>query len=183
MAVACELLSMKELAAHDIDKELWVAFSNYDYRLSNVYLFGSESDFMAISKSGYCIEVEVKISRADFKNDFTKTISNGKNKHDYMVSESTFKPNQFYFAVPEGLIKPDELPKQYGLIYCDEYSARIVKRAKYLHKEKLLDNKVFTQRLLNKFYYRYMDLRRAIIIKKWDLKNERRADNFFEENG
>lgn len=170
---------MKEVSAADIDKKLWSAFDNYDYRLSNVYLFGSESDFFAISKSGYCVEVEVKISRADFKNDFTKTTSSGKNKHEYLVSENTFKPNQFYFAVPDGLIKPDELPKQYGLIYCDDWSARIIKRAKYLHKEKHMNNEVFLKRLLSKFYHRYMDLRRTIIIKKWDLKNERTVDNLF----
>ena len=171
---------MTELSAQDIDEALWVAFSNYDYRLSNIYIFGSESDFFAISKSGYVVEVEVKISRSDFKNDFKKTTSNGKNKHEYLSSDSTFKPNQFYFAVPSGLIKPNEIPKEYGLIYYSGFSAQIVKRSKYLHKEKLMNNIVFVKRLLSKFYWRYTDLKKAVMIKGWDLKNQRNADNLFE---
>lgn len=171
----------KDISASDIDRALWAAFGNYDYRLSNVYMFGSECDFFAISKSGYVVEVEIKISRADFKNDFKKKTSNGKDKHEYLSSESTFKPNQFYFAVPEGLIKPDEIPKEYGLIYYHYGTyAQIKKRAKYLHKEKLLDNKVFITRLLSKFYHRYMDLRRGQIISKYDLESSRRATDLFE---
>ena len=55
-------------------KSLWHLFGNYEYRLLNSYIFRHdwESDFFAISKSGYAIEVEVKISKSDFKADFKK---------------------------------------------------------------------------------------------------------------
>lgn len=52
---------------------LYRYFQNYKYRLSNQYVFpGWESDFFAMSKSGYYVEVETKISRADFFKDFEK---------------------------------------------------------------------------------------------------------------
>lgn len=157
-------MGKKDITAVDIDKELRWTFSNYDHRLSNVFIFGSESDFFAVSKSGYVVEVEIKISKADFKNDFKKTTSSNENKHEYLLSEKTFKPNQFYFAVPEGLITTSDIPNEYGLIYCTRHNATIVKRAKYLHRIKHFDNIVFVKRLLSKFYHRYMDLRRAHII-------------------
>lgn len=54
--------------AGNIYKHFW----NYEYKLFNSYLFAWESDFFAISKSGYAIEVEIKVSRSDFKADFKK---------------------------------------------------------------------------------------------------------------
>jgi hypothetical protein len=100
----------------DIKHSLTNLFSNYEYKLYNTYIFGTESDFFAISKSGYCIEVEIKISKADFKNDFKKTTFKSinftrVNKHEYLQSnDETFKPNKFYFACPDGLLKESEIP-------------------------------------------------------------------------
>lgn len=56
----------------DIAKSLFGHFQNYEYKLSNSYVFNWESDFFAMSKSGYCMEVEVKVSRSDFFADFKK---------------------------------------------------------------------------------------------------------------
>lgn len=42
------------------------------YLLNNLYVFSWESDYLAMTKSGYWYEIEVKISRADFKADFKK---------------------------------------------------------------------------------------------------------------
>jgi hypothetical protein len=61
--------------AKEINSYLFRHFANYDYRLNNTYVFNWESDFFAQSKSGYFIECEIKISKADFKKDF------GKEKH------------------------------------------------------------------------------------------------------
>lgn len=57
-------------------------------------------------------------------------------------------PNQFYYAVPEGLIKPEEVPAYAGLLYCYGYGITMVKRAPYLTKNKMDLSKV----LLKKFY-------------------------------
>ena len=51
---------------------LYRHFFNYEYRLSNSFVYSWESDFFAMSKSGYFVEVEIKISRGDFFRDFDK---------------------------------------------------------------------------------------------------------------
>lgn len=46
--------------------------ANNDYKLSNVFIFDWESDLFCLTKSGYAIEIEVKVSRSDFLADFKK---------------------------------------------------------------------------------------------------------------
>lgn len=68
------------------------------------------------------------------------------------------KPNYFYYAVPEGLIQPEEVPPYAGLVYImKEYryvaqSFCIVKKAPQLHKEKYKDAEL---NLGEKFYYNW----------------------------
>lgn len=64
-------------------------------------------------------------------------------------------PNVFYYAVPEGLIRVDEVPDYAGLIYIDKNhseNAFIVKKAPFIHKRDCEINRI----LLNKFYYETM---------------------------
>ena len=67
-------------------------------------------------------------------------------------------PNYFYYAVPTGMLEPDEVPPYAGLIYIDsEYryvkqSYRIVKEAPRLHKTKYTDAEL---NLGEKFYYNW----------------------------
>lgn len=67
-------------------------------------------------------------------------------------------PNYFYYAVPSGMLEPDEVPPYAGLIYIDsEYryvkqSYRIVKEAPQLHKTKYTDAEL---NLGEKFYYNW----------------------------
>lgn len=129
------------------------------YTINNLYVFSWESDYLALTKSGYWYEVEVKISRSDFKADFKKT-----KKHQTLKRENNGKcPNYFYYAVPEGLISVDEVPEYAGLIYITQYGQlKTAKIAPVLHKEKLqLD-------LQDKFYYNWKDEKRRLKM----LENE-----------
>lgn len=63
---------------------------------------------------------EVKVSRADFKQD--------EKWHSYLGS-----CNQLYFACPKGMIDPSEVPGEVGLKYCTEGRAITVKKA--AHRE------------------------------------------------
>jgi len=51
-----------------------------------------ECDLLVLSKSKYATEIEIKISKSDFKADFKK-----KHKHDHILIKN------FYYAVPEEL--------------------------------------------------------------------------------
>jgi len=58
-----------------IQKSLYRMFHSHRYRFLNVFFFENESDFLSFMPNGFCYEVEIKISRSDFKADFKK------NKH------------------------------------------------------------------------------------------------------
>lgn len=55
-----------------IDKCLRYKFHSHKYQLSNSFVYREESDFFSITSTGYAQEVEVKVSRSDFKADFKK---------------------------------------------------------------------------------------------------------------
>lgn len=67
----------------------------------------------------------------------------------YINLLTTNHPNQFWYAVPEGLVKPEEVPAYAGLIYCMKSGyAKVHRRAPFLHKRKL----DLTAKLLQKYY-------------------------------
>lgn len=76
----------------------------------NTYLGRFEADIFEVTKSGYLYEYEVKISRSDF---FSENKKIGKSK---CITDGK-RCNYFYYLVPKGLIKPDEIPEYAGLIY------------------------------------------------------------------
>ncbi len=103
-----------------------------------------ECDVISISKSDYIYEYEIKISRADFKKDFTKI------KHTNIINENYTKvrkgetfyllPNYFNFVTPKDLIKVEEVPDYAGLIYMNEDGTfEIIKKPKLLHSTKAND--------------------------------------------
>lgn len=137
------------------------------YEMFGRYVYGWESDYLAITKAGYVYECEVKISRGDFFNDFKK-----ERKHLILESTETkeMRPNYMYYAVPPDLVKPDEVPNGYGLIYVYEHRLQIVKVAKLLHKEKADIGKL---NLIDKFYWcmwDYMDKYRKLDVNKLKKK-------------
>ena len=143
------------------------------YRMENLNVFTWESDSLAITKSKYAYEFEIKISRADFKNDF----KHKKMKHQMLEGtyqlfgdewlgdgkmSLTDKPNYFYYVVPENLITVEEVPSYAGLVYVKPrynregkiywYDVNVVKEAPKLHKEKIDESHL---KLMEKFYYNY----------------------------
>lgn len=215
-------------------------FQNYDYKLFNSFIYNWESDFFAMSKSGYFIEVEIKISRGDFFKDFEKEkhslfkdhlhkkshhvyrLGNSYHHYDkerliceFIAPDITFQfngdekrhrlnwnygqkngragywvndhgrhtvikhkerifskaskisikpleeincPNQFYYAVPKGLIKIDELPAYAGLIEIGDDElwtyAEMIKKAPYLHKRKPDITKILLKKFHNLWQYK-----------------------------
>lgn len=157
-----------------IQKKLdgFFASSTQKYVMENLYVFGWESDKLIETRSGLIYEFEIKISKADFKNDF----KNKEDKHkvlkspqyaqlfeEYFPIRTDKKPNYFYYAVPEGMITVDEIPEYAGLVYILSEGATsdmngkyvfnrfyIVKNAPKLHSIKYTDEEL---KLGEKFYY------------------------------
>lgn len=132
--------------------------SSPKYVMNNLHVFRWESDYLAITKSLYSYEIEVKISLSDFKADFKKKekhlLLNIQNKNK---SKSTpidkDRPNYFWYCCPPDIIPVDMVPWYAGLCYITEksYSAyKIIKPAPMLHKSKFDIN---YHNLTDKFYY------------------------------
>lgn len=194
-----------------IQKALFHNFYSHEFKFTNVFYFHNESDWLSFLPSGYCYEIEIKISRADFKKDFAKprhqihkSSTNGSKYytqrgrtevlrnpswelcrafpeliesreyrgysrrsamdmevHYWMdiSSEIIIKerrneslPNKFFYAVPEGLIKKEEVPDYAGLLFITEDgSVKKVKDGKFIHKDTLDPKKLF-----QKTYYAYL---------------------------
>ena len=124
------------------------------YEITNLFIYGWESDYLAVTKSMLAYEVEIKVSKADFNNDF----KNKQDKHLLFEDGSMIgrfpkgssMPNYFYYAVPDGLINVDEVPDYAGLLYVQPWGITFVKQPKKLTDEKFDPVKLY---LADKFYY------------------------------
>jgi hypothetical protein len=159
-------------------KEVYKHLNNHylhraKYCVQNTYCFHSyykETDYLIIQNNGYCLDLEVKVSRGDFFQDRKKIhkhsiIKNGYFQVDYRyggkyeINEPIYtndRPNKFYFCCPEGLIRESDLQPHEGLIYVLESGEiKKIKEAKFLHKE-IVDLEPV---LCRKFYYSYLQLK------------------------
>jgi len=162
-----------------INKILWSHYSASEYKLCNTFVFDFESDFMCISKSGYVIECEVKVSRSDYFCDFNKKNYHNK-KHDLLQDiNKKYKPNKFFFVTPKGLIKKEEIPPYAGLIEIENGCIYFTKQAPFLHKEALLFNLKFVRNLMDKFYWRTNNLRYQLELHEADIKYNQKRIEFY----
>ena len=79
-----------------------------------------ECDVFGVTRSRYWFEIEIKRTKADFCADFDKT-----EKHAILRNLNRADgPRRFFYAVPEGLISPREIPEYAGLIYVCQTSKK-----------------------------------------------------------
>lgn len=165
------------MTAKIVSAHLEEYYKNSRYVVPNIYLFDhpyKETDLLIVKDNGYTYDIEIKVSRSDFNADFKKVhkhsilehgyylmkkggtrLINGKRKRlkagDRVPSE---RPNRFYFAVPEGLIKKSEVPKYAGLLHIKkDGSIKKIKEAPSLHKLKI----DVEPRLCRKFYFYWIN--------------------------
>lgn len=163
------------------------------YMVTNAYVFGDlygETDFfISQKKSGYCYDIEVKISKHDFKADFKKRykheiLSTGQKtlpmkRYNFeamdRVVDHKFRPNKFYYCVPKGLIDVTDIPAYAGLMYINEWGdIRTVKEAPFLHREKLDIERV----LCEKFYYYWRKAETELSLLRKKTAHELPLDAF-----
>jgi hypothetical protein len=154
----------------DIYRRVRQYFSGHIHHFQNKFIFSRdwESDFFCVSNSGYCIEVEVKMSKSDFIADFKKEKHELFRKH--LLGEATTRclPNKFWFAAPKGALRILDIPKYAGLIEIEwregesEPRMDITIRAPFIHKNKMDIKHV----LFGKYYYGHISLQR----ENWELK-------------
>ena len=141
--------------------------SNPKYLVHNLFVFEWESDYLAKTKAGYWYEVEIKISVADFRNDFKKRdkhtiLRDGGLEDRYWMRgfQLHSRPNYFSYCVPEYLVDKvlPLLPDYAGLFGVSEYGHLVPHKAPpKLHSEKLADEQM---NLVEKFYYNWVEEKR-----------------------
>lgn len=129
-----------------------------------------ECDVYTVTKAGYGVEHEVKLTVADFRADCRKQQSewNGKfgaeygtetvRKHERLASADPLGPSRFWYVLPHGLIDVAVLPEWAGLKVFDARAGRvrrlrIVKDAPKLHRKKA--DAAVVSHMEGVFYYRY----------------------------
>lgn len=187
--------------AKHVQEKVGSLFSNHDHHFLNRYIFGHdwESDFFSVTKTGYCYEVEVKISKSDFQADFIKfkhKLFEGRNEKE-VIKEAKYRyskrwkkqvrrspekkidptnakmPNRFYFACPEGLIDVSEVPEYAGLIYVNDHTATVIKNAPVLHKRKFNIKEL----LFSKYQWGYINAKEDLdTLKKKHASLEKKFD-------
>jgi hypothetical protein len=128
-----------------------------------------ECDLIEFTDAGYFREYEIKVSRSDFFHDADKQSEvfprafgepqRFENKHALLAARSPRGPAQFWFVVPKGLIRLNEVPEWAGLIeVCpgQQPYGRLhemeLKKAPRLHSTKPSD--AIRQHALGVCYYR-----------------------------
>lgn len=163
--------NIPKLETKDIVDSLYVRYHNHKYLINNAYIFDWESDFFSLSEAGYVYEIEIKVDRRDYKDDFNK-----KDKHTLLESQdpSLFQkvPNKFYYAFPKYMMASYKIPVYAGLIEVDPYTklAEVTKEAPFIHQTKIFSG--LRDCLLDKFYSRYRELRLKEYAFNEKLKEE-----------
>jgi hypothetical protein len=112
------------------------------------------ADYMMISASGYATEFEVKISRADWKNDLKKP------KWDHMPPWIA----QFIYVVPEYLGIPEWVPPNAGVWHVVAFKGSGIARIKVARAPKRIGKEKVPAEIIAKWmsnlYYRFWNMRR-----------------------
>lgn len=118
---------------------------NRKYILPNIQMWTWEADLICYTQANYCHELEIKVTRSDFLQDYKKR------KHMYLDGRlniptnrewyKTRVPNYFWYVCPWGMIEQDEIPEHAGLIWINPdspvHGSEEVWPAPLLHKTKI----------------------------------------------
>lgn len=157
--------------------------------IPNFYFGWYEMDVFRLTPSGFVTEYEIKTSRADLKGDFKKSRFvqiDSKDPTDKIeifkheeIEKGSYKANKFFFVVPEGLVKPEEIPKHCGLIYFKKTKTykefKVVQQAKFLHKNKFEESGF--KDLCKSLSWREMTIRLKNISQKKEIERLKKLNN------
>lgn len=110
------------------------SYSSVKYNVDGLYVFDWESDKLLETKSGYIYEFEIKISRADFKNDF----KHKKDKHIILEGGEKYGDKYLpkYYELLEESRKVGTVSEKYFLQYAsknDKYMVEGHKKPNYFY--------------------------------------------------
>lgn len=164
---------MLEINLHEVIYALSIHFKSHEIMSHNTYALQArlEADFLSVTKSGYVHEVEIKISKSDFKADFKK-VSGKTLKHDLIKCGEL--ANYFWFCTPLNLLDLSDIPDYCGLIefFVDKrHGVQLLVRrnAPKIHANKVKDS--VKTAILRSMYYRAWTTQRELA---YELKKKRK---------
>ena len=140
--------------------------------LTNHFQADWEADILVINSEGFSHEIEIKLSKSDFRNDFKKSYvhpATGEKflKHD-KISCGDYMCNAFSFLVPMGMISHDAVPEHCGIIEFyhnpDSWETEFfsIRKPKQIHGDsywKLNDKDLFMRKMALSLLQRKMELK------------------------
>lgn len=145
-----------------VQKMLWAYMNKkYEMMIPNCFTqFDNEADVLAFRKSGFVDEFEIKLSKADFKNDAKKIV--------FLSESKTFGPkyeslcdgnmsNYFWYVFPNDIkIELEDVPSWAGVIHITQHGLRQVRGPKRLHGVKTTLEYKYSQ--VRKLGYRFWNI-------------------------
>lgn len=138
--------------------------------LTNYFHADWEADILMVDQEGNSHEIEIKLSKSDFKNDFKKAYIHQKTgekflKHD-KISCGDYVCNRFSFLLPMGMIDHQSIPKHCGIIEFyhnpDRWETEffVVREAIPIHQISywdLVDKDILMRKLALNFIYKKLE--------------------------
>ena len=163
------MLKVEELTYNYISK-----FCDFekDLVLTNHFHSDWEADILIINEEGFSHELEIKFSKADFKNDFKKKYQNQKSKEKFLkhdkISCGDYPCNQFSFLLPQGMIEADTIPEHCGIIEFyhnpDSWVTTfdVIRKPTKVHQEpfwKFFDKDLMLKIMARNLYYKKLEVK------------------------
>ncbi|MCJ8152260.1 hypothetical protein MKJ01_00625 [Chryseobacterium sp. SSA4.19] len=140
--------------------------------LTNHFHADWEADILIVDPEGFSHEIEIKLSKSDFKNDFKKSytnISTGEKflKHDKICC-GDYVCNAFSFLLPMGMVDHSLIPEYCGIIEfyhnVDSWDTEfyIIRHPKRVHDDsywKLIDKDFFMRKMALNLLQRKMEIK------------------------
>lgn len=140
--------------------------------LTNYFHADWEADLLIIDSHGFSHEIEIKLSKSDFKNDFKKAFINAHTgekflKHDKICC-GDYVCNHFSFLLPMGMVPHDSIPDYCGIIEfyhdADRWETEFyhVRPAKKIHEDpywNLVDKDHFMRKMAQNLLIKKMEVK------------------------
>lgn len=161
---------MKKITTQEIE----VALANFINPRVNLVVpnvswgfFNHECDMLAVSKSGYATEYEIKISKADLKADFKK--EHGHTDH---------RIKALYYVMPHYMKEcADLIPEEAGIIFVQEETTGYMRSNGERYDKVFLGCRIFRHAVESKTPYKFTDAEKFQIarlgaMRIWGMKEK-----------
>lgn len=119
----------------------------------------SEADLFAIRRSGYCDEIEVKITKADFLNERNKVVMQDNLPKISALQLGRMTANYFWYVLKKDIVCIEDIPEFAGIVFIDDTGRLSVRRSpRLLHDRKLSGDDKY--KFARKVIYRYWKFRK-----------------------